>query len=105
MAKKFTHRNESFLCFNCQKNVPKAGVGCRDHCPHCLFSLHVDINPGDRENTCQGILEPISYESTGHKGIMIHYRCKKCQKQSRVKALLEDKNEPDCYEQILKLIE
>lgn len=35
--------------------VPEgAGSNHRNHCPNCLYSLHVDIEPGDRESECGG---------------------------------------------------
>ena len=29
-----------------------------NHCPRCLYSKHVDINPGDRAEQCDGMMEP-----------------------------------------------
>ena len=52
--KRFTMKDESFVCENCGFNVEKLNYTARDHCPNCLYSKHVDINPGDRENNCQG---------------------------------------------------
>lgn len=54
--------NESFTCKNCGRLVTLegAGSGHRNHCPNCLFSLHVDIEPGDRESDCGGHMEPVS---------------------------------------------
>ena len=60
--KQFTKRDESFICENCGKEVGELGYTSRDHCPHCLYSKHVDINPGDRLNTCKGLLKPIGIE-------------------------------------------
>ena len=69
--------DESFICENCGKTVSKGGYTARDHCPFCLYSKHVDINPGDRLNTCCGALEPIGIEK--HKNTFkIVYKCKKC---------------------------
>ena len=42
--------NEDFICENCGKDVEKSSYTARDHCPYCLYSKHVDINPGDRKN-------------------------------------------------------
>ena len=39
--------NEDFICENCGKDVEKSSYTARDHCPYCLYSKHVDINPGD----------------------------------------------------------
>ena len=58
----FTVIDEDFICENCGAKVKKLGYSCRNHCPKCLFSKHVDINPGDRSNTCKGLLKPIDIE-------------------------------------------
>ena len=34
--------NESFICLNCGKKVEVATRTCRNHCPYCFASLHVD---------------------------------------------------------------
>ena len=52
--KKFTMIDESFICENCHKKVNPLGYTARDHCPYCLYSKHVDINPGDRKESCHG---------------------------------------------------
>ena len=41
----FTEIDESFICENCGKKVEKLGYSCRNHCPYCLHSKHVDVNP------------------------------------------------------------
>ncbi len=46
--RRFTEIDEEFICENCGKKVEKLGYSCRDHCPYCLHSKHVDKNPGDR---------------------------------------------------------
>lgn len=75
--KKFTMRDDDFICENCHKNVTKLGYTARDHCPYCLYSKHVDINPGDRENECGGMLEPIGIEKFKNTYKII-YKCQKC---------------------------
>ena len=82
--------DEEFVCENCGKKVPKLGYSCRNHCPSCLHSKHVDINPGDREEECHGDLEPIGLE-IGKKGYVIVFRCKKCGAIRRNKAAEDDK--------------
>ena len=52
--RKFTVIDEEFECENCGKQVPKLGYSCRNHCPYCLHSKHVDVNPGDRSEKCHG---------------------------------------------------
>ena len=53
--------NESFICKVCGRPVVAVGAGSnhRNHCPNCLSSLHLDIEPGDREADCGNIMEPI----------------------------------------------
>ena len=73
----FTVIDEEFICENCGKNVPKLGYSCRNHCPYCLYSKHVDINPGDRMNTWKGLLKPIGIEKFKDT-YKILYKCEKC---------------------------
>ena len=42
--------NESFTCKVCGRLVVPNGAGSdhRNHCPYCLSSQHLDIEPGDR---------------------------------------------------------
>ena len=71
--------DEEFICENCGYHVQKLGYSCRNHCPKCLHSKHVDKNPGDRAEECHGILEPIGLENkSGKKGYSIIFRCQKC---------------------------
>lgn len=70
--------DEEFECENCKRKVPKLGYSCRNHCPYCLYSKHVDIDPGDRLEKCHGLLEPIGIETNGKKGYIIIFRCQKC---------------------------
>lgn len=74
MSKKFTRRREDFTCIKCNTKV--AGDGYTNHCPNCLWSLHVDLNPGDRANPCQGLMEPVGIKQ-GAKLKVIH-KCLKC---------------------------
>lgn len=75
--KKFTMVDESFICENCNNKVDKLGYTARDHCPTCLYSKHVDIFPGDRMNTCLGLLKPIGIEKFKDTYKII-YKCQKC---------------------------
>lgn len=77
--KTFNMIDESFVCEKCGKKVKKLGYTARDHCPYCLYSKHVDINPGDRNNSCKGILEPIGIEKF-KDSFKIIYLCEKCHK-------------------------
>lgn len=75
--KKFNMIDEEFICENCNKKVEKLNYTARDHCPYCLYSKHLDINPGDRMNTCKGLLKPIGIEKYKNTYKII-YKCMKC---------------------------
>ncbi len=88
--KQFTKRDEEFICENCGKKVSKLGYTSRDHCPYCLYSKHVDIMPGDREEDCKGLLKPIRVELDSKKGYVIIYKCEKCGTLRKNKAAEDD---------------
>lgn len=75
--KLFTMRDEEFVCDNCKHEVKKLNYTARDHCPYCLYSKHVDILPGDRNNNCKGLLKPIGIEKFKDTYKII-YKCLKC---------------------------
>ena len=89
VMKNFTVIDEEFICNYCGKKVHKLGYSCRNHCPYCLHSLHVDINPGDRSESCHGDLEPIGLE-INKKGYVIIFKCKKCGAIRKNKAAEDD---------------
>ena len=61
-TKRFKMINETFICENCREEVDILKGSARDHCNKCLYSKHVDIQPGDRQNPCRGFLKPIDVE-------------------------------------------
>jgi len=73
--RKFQRTREDFVCERCGFFVH--GNGYTNHCSHCLWSKHVDVNPGDRQEICQGLMEPVGVEFRGGKYI-IFYRCASC---------------------------
>lgn len=75
--KKFNMIDDEFTCENCGKKVNKLNYSARDHCPYCLYSKHVDINPGDRLNACKGMLRPVGIEKYKNT-YKILYKCEKC---------------------------
>lgn len=95
--KKFTMRDEEFICLNCGKKVLPLNYTARDHCPYCLYSLHVDINPGDRLNNCKGLLKPIGIEKF-RDTYKIVYTCDKCHQNHR-NVMAND----DSMDEIIKL--
>ena len=82
--------DNNFTCVNCGKEVEKLKYTSRNHCPYCLYSLHVDIIPGDRMNSCKGVLEPIAIENNSKKGYVIVFKCKKCGEITRNKSAIDD---------------
>ena len=87
MKRKFQRKIEDFVCENCHTKV--TGNGYTNHCPVCLWSKHVDINPGDRACNCCGLMEPISLESKNYDQINIH-RCVKCGYEKKNKIAKND---------------
>lgn len=96
--KRFTMIDEEFICENCGRKVPKLNYTARDHCPFCLYSKHVDILPGDRSNTCQGLLKPIDVEKFKDTYKII-YQCEKCHQQHK-NIIAADDN----YDEILEIM-
>lgn len=95
----FAKNDNEFICKNCGKKVEKLGYTSRDHCNSCLYSIHIDITPGDRKNTCLGLLKPINVEVDSKKGKVIVYKCKKC--GQTVRNIVAD---DDSTEEIYKII-
>ena len=71
--------NTSFICAYCGAQVQPLNNGSyRNHCPFCLYSLHVDNLPGDRVSNCHGLMKPVGVHYNGKKGWQIIHRCQKC---------------------------
>jgi hypothetical protein len=85
--KQFTKLTENFTCAYCGADI--IGNGYTNHCPHCLWSCDVDINPGDRASTCGGMMRPVSIETSGDEFIITH-KCEKCGKTRRQKTCEND---------------
>ena len=76
VSKKFIRKVEDFTCENCGTNT--TGDGYTNHCPECLWSKHVDINPGDRAAQCGGLMKPIEVIQSAGTYILTH-KCIRCQ--------------------------
>ena len=90
MPRRFTRVVEDFTCCNCGAKVK--GTGYTDHCPNCLWSLHVDNFPGDRSSECKGKMKPTRavYENDGYT---VEYVCMKCGTRKKFKAAGNDNKE------------
>lgn len=69
----------AFRCSRCGRDVPLGapGTGHRNHCPFCLWSVHVDHKPGDRSAFCAGLMEPVAVWERSGEWVIIH-RCTEC---------------------------
>jgi RNHCP domain len=75
MSSRFQRTRENFTCAHCGRMV--RGNGYTNHCPSCLWSRHVDVEPGDRAATCEGLMEPIAALVEGD-GTIVVQRCVEC---------------------------
>lgn len=93
----FVRKRENFKCGNCGFRVK--GSGYTNHCPRCLWSKHVDVEPGDRLGKCGGMMEPVWIEIKKGEYVITH-RCKNCGEEKKNAAA-----EKDSKELILKILE
>jgi RNHCP domain len=88
--KQFKRTVEDFICESCGRNV--SGNGYTNHCPYCLYSKHVDENPGDRRAECGGLMKPVAIETRAGHFIVVH-KCRKCGVHKRNKSAAADSRE------------
>ncbi len=96
MSLKFIKNKEDFVCDNCGREVE--GNGYTNHCPDCLWSKHVDINPGDRKESCGGMMKPVKIESDKEKQKIVH-KCVRCGIEKR-----NSVSKNDSFKKILEII-
>ena len=89
-SKRFSKNDNGFVCAHCGKEVKPLGYTSRNHCPFCLWSLHLDVNPGDRASECHGRLKPVKVETSPKRGFIIVHKCEKCGDIRRNKAAEDD---------------
>ena len=102
-TKRFTKNDAGFICTHCGRRVEPLGYSSRNHCPFCLWSLHVDVLPGDRANECRGEMEPVRVELNPKKGYVIVHRCTRCGELHRNKAANEAPVQPDSMRLLIAL--
>ena len=102
-TKRFTKNDSGFICAACGREVEPLRYTSRNHCPHCLASLHLDINPGDRAADCGGIMDAVKAEPDPKKGYIIISKCVKCGEIRRCRAAHEAKVQPDDLMLIIRL--
>ena len=83
---------DPFTCKNCGNTVVPEGAGSdhRNHCPYCLFSLHLDEEPGDRASDCHGRMEPIGVWVRKNGEWALIHRCTVCGKLDSNRVAADD---------------
>ena len=80
MSRKSRPERAVFTCLHCRREV--AGQSCgtrhRNHCPYCLWSRHLDEEPGDRRCACRAPMAPIGIEVRDDGEWAIIHRCTGC---------------------------
>ena len=91
----FTRKKENFVCEHCGHQVE--GTGYTNHCPKCLWSKHFDIEPGDRAQSCGGLMAPIDVFYQSGEWVVVH-ECQKCGERRRKKITPKDE-----FEEVIRL--
>ncbi len=74
-------RRPAFIrCRRCGGEFPPDAPGTRhrNHCPWCLWSVHLDNRPGDRAADCGGGMEPIAIHARADGEWLIVHQCRTC---------------------------
>ena len=88
---------EKYTCEHCGRVVE--GGRYNNHCPHCLWSKHLDEElPGDRASKCRALMEPIGVTQKKGEWRIIH-KCTRCYKYTVV-----DSAPKDDFDLIIQLI-
>jgi len=73
--------HDTFKCKQCRRFIGAlpSGGHHRNHCPFCLYSLHVDDRrTGDRQSICGSRMQPIgSFQRRNGEHVLVH-RCLGC---------------------------
>jgi len=90
----FIKNKENFICEHCGKQI--IGNGYTNHCSWCLWSKHVDIDPGDRASNCRGMMKPVGVDVVGGRfggSFSVIHQCVKC--GYKRKNIMSDKDNTD----------
>lgn len=73
-------RTETFTCEHCHREVPALAPGTRprSHCPHCLWSLHVEPGQPNHSTDCKGQMEPVAVSTQPGGAWSLVHRCRRC---------------------------
>lgn len=76
----FRRTFQDFTCGRC--GHANRGDGYTNHCARCLWSRHVDVDPGDRAATCGALMEPVDGHLERGEWLVVH-RCTGCGTERR----------------------
>jgi uncharacterized OB-fold protein len=82
-------------CKNCGRMFLSIAPGTnnRNHCPYCLYSIHVDENVGDRKAKCGGLMKPVGkFLRPNNEEVLVH-KCTVCGKVSNNRIAGDDNEE------------
>lgn len=73
-------RETPFSCEACGRmaSADAPGTRHRNHCPHCLASLHLDVTVGDRRSGCRGVMDAIALWVRDDGEPSLVHRCRRC---------------------------
>ena len=83
----FERNVENFVCEHC--GAYTVGSGYTNHCPHCLWSRHVDNDPGDRAAHCGGMMRPAALIGSSPKYRILHV-CEVCKAERFINVQPQD---------------
>lgn len=87
------NERDPFTCGHCGERVGPtvSGGHHRNHCPHCLYSLHIDDRRmGDRASTCGGLMAPVAtFRRPKGEAVIIH-RCERCELERHNRLAADD---------------
>lgn len=86
-----------FACGHCGRRVlpPPSGGRHRNHCPFCLYSLHVDARTmGDRSSPCGGLMAPFARFTRPRGEEAIVHRCERCGQERHNRVAADDSHGP-----------
>jgi hypothetical protein len=74
-------RTETFTCKHCGREASAVAPGARhrSHCPHCLWSVHVEAEIADPQKGCRGTMEPVGVSLQPGGAWSVVHRCRWCQ--------------------------
>jgi hypothetical protein len=86
-------RSQTFTCEHCGREVPAVAPGTRprSHCPHCLWSLHVEPATANKPVACKGQMEPVAVSTEPGGAWSLVHRCRRCA-TTHVHAIAVDDN-------------